>query len=200
APFVTFSLGRLSGPMLLDVGSRGGVQLTTFEGVEFESEPRRASRSVRAREAYEELMGRASGDAKWGPLTLRDPILGLGPPPAQIGQEVLRHYVVTFDQPRRLVRLEGPDLIEMPSRVGSGISYDLGSDAWTVLGFFDVDLDPGLDIRPGDEVVAIDGSSIGELGCGKFTRRAEGVGSVTLTLRRDGRTHDVTVPLQVLVE
>ncbi len=203
APFLPFTIDGHETLMLLDTGARGGLQLTTFNHVLFEDVPRRLTRSVRTSGAHQGLVGRATNNATWGPIDIEAPVLSTGRYPALVGQEVLANYVLTFDQRQRLVRFEGPDAISISSDRGTGLEIDLGAEYWTILGPYDsVTLPEDLDVQPGDQIIAVNGTPVPDLGCAKFERGTNDgtpVESVTYTLRRDDATFDVTVPIQVLV-
>ena len=199
APFLPFTVGDSTIPMLLDIGAQGGIHVPSIDGIAFADEPIAIGRGIRAHAKYEQRAGRMLEDASFGPIDIEQPVVTEAPAPALIGQSILHDFVVTFDQRQRLVRLDGPGRVSVEPRRGTGLSLEMRPTDWIVIGYEASSPAARSGIQPVDRIIAVDGIPIEDLGCERF-ERDPGTTSITYTIERGLDVFDINVPIGVLVE
>lgn len=120
-----------------------------------------------------------------------------------IGEPVLRRTRLTIDYSRSRVIMEQRGRFDLPDTVdGSGLSLasaDSAGSAWRVLAVVPGSAGARAGVRPGDQVIGIDGVPAATLPYGRIREllRADGV-TRRLAVRREGTTLDVPVALTMI--
>lgn len=196
-PFVRSAVGTDTLWVLIDTGSSWGLTLRDPARLRLASPLRVTGARVRADGVHLTESGRIDGVVRVGPLRLADPVVNNAVGVDLVGQDVLRHFRITFDGRTGRIRFERPDApVETPVTSaavpvrGFALIPDLRSArVWWV---DDAAHEAGL--REGDEVVAVNGVPWAERGC-PAAGEAPAVSSVRFRVRRDGQEFEVTVPV-----
>ena len=117
-----------------------------------------------------------------------------------IGAEVLRRFDITFDYTRHRLLLEPNAAMHTPFAVDSaglfGATYEGDFRRFMILGVTPGTPAAEADLRPGDEIVAIDGVGFERYGFAKLFDRVHAAGPLQLTIRRDGSERAVNLRLR----
>lgn len=200
-PWLEVDLGGRDRRILIDSGSNGRIELKRLDRLDWIGEPVVAGVSTRMEKYVQRRAGRIR-DSLWiANLEFEQPIVSITRDTELIGVEVLRHFVLTFDQVHRRVRFEpavdGP--VRMPPERSTGALFRADPS-----GFFEVALvHPGTPAEraglvPGERVVELDGVPVADRGCRKLddpepTRRSLGID-------REGRIERFEVDVIDLIE
>jgi len=119
-----------------------------------------------------------------------------------LGRDFLAPFVTTLDYPVRQVRLDAAGEVEFPRNVTStGLKVERRDDGTFVRGFWSGSPAAEAGLRPGDEVVRIDGLPVAD-----FSRRElsdlfkdQSRKSIALVLLREGEQLAVEIPLRPLL-
>ena len=115
---------------------------------------------------------RLDGDIAIGPLTFERPILTITDGTELLGAQVMRHFVWTFDQEKRRVRmdpaLEGP--VPTPPYRGTGMVFRPREEYFEVAHVIPGSPAEGAGFAKGDRVTHLDGVSVLERGCREIER------------------------------
>jgi hypothetical protein len=195
-PFVA---GELDGDtlwILLDTGSSRGLTLRDPERLRLSSPLRTTGARVRVDGVHLIHSGRIAGDVRIGPVHLSDPVVDNSVSVNLVGQEVLRHFRITFDRRTDRVRFERDDApVAAPLASGPVAANGFAlvpEPGFARVGWVDsVAFAAGL--REGDRVVAIDGVPWPERGCRDPGPRPR-TDSVRFDVERDGERFEVVVP------
>jgi hypothetical protein len=204
-PYVNVRIGRKRFKALIDTGSGGGLTLSRKKRHRYREPLRPTGASIRINGLFYLRAGRLEGEVKLGPLTLREPIIyesvKKGYTGSLVGQEILRGFVLTFDQINRRMRFEGP--IDKPLRFepyyGIGAAFDPKERGWPVLAIFPGSRAEAADLKVGDILLARDGEKLWERDCPEDSAYDTEPRDVVLTILRDGEELDLTVTTRALV-
>lgn len=197
-PFVGSILGSDTLWVLIDTGSSRGLTVRNPERHRLSSPMAVTGARVRVDGVHLVESGRLEGEARIGPIRLTDPVLNNSVSVDLVGQEVLRHFRITFDPRTDRVRFERPgapldEPLESPPVSMEGFALVPESE-WARVGWTDpVAEEAGL--RRGDRVVAIDGERWATRGC-RSPDPEPIPDSIRLTVLREGTELEVTVPVR----
>ena len=114
-PFVRSTVGGTTRWVLLDTGSSRGLTLRNPGELPLSSPLTTTGARVRVDGVHLVQSGRVEGEAQIGLMRVAEPVVSNSVSVDLVGQEVLRHYRITFDQRNDLVRFERPEaLLEEP--------------------------------------------------------------------------------------
>lgn len=166
-PHLEAVIGGRRRKILLDSGATGRFLLQPGDRLAWSVEPREAAAVVTAATVRVRKVGRTAGAFRFGPLTFQEPLVTVAADERYAGWEVLRHFVLTFDQRNRRVRMEprDPAPVRMPSLVGSGLAFRPRREGLEVVRVFPGTPAAAAGVREGDLVVAVDGTPVSERGC-----------------------------------
>lgn len=199
-PWLEVEIGTVRRKLLIDSGSSGTIAIAPSADLRWRSAPRpvRISQGMDDLEISEE--GRLADSVAVGPLTFEDPIVALTEDTERFGARVLRHFVATFDQRARRVRLEaaaeGPIRLAPVRGIGA-LLHPREGDAWEVAQVSDGSPADRAGLRSGDRVTRIDGVPVAELGCRELDSTLGR--TLRLAIRRGGEEIEVLVEVEVLV-
>lgn len=200
-PWIDLEVAGRRRPVLIDSGSSQGFSLQPHRRLGWRETPRQVSELVgfTAREAV--IVGRLESDLQLGGTRFVTPVARRLEPTdiPSIGGEVLRHFVVTFDGPRRRIHFApgtvGESHIVPPEAMrGLGVGWHRLPDQLAV-GFLMAN-GPGetAGLKIGDRVRAIDGVPVAE--AISMDSPLRGREHLTLSVERDGRETPLTIELR----
>lgn len=196
-PYIDVTIGSNTVPVLLDTGASGGLGLHDVPPDLLASPLRPVATVVTIRGRERRLAGRLRKDVRIGPIVLHRPIVA-DHEPNLVGWQVLRRFVLTFDQRRDRVRLlTHAHVVTSPSIEGLGMSVVRHPAGLRIIDVFPGDPAAEAGLAPGDVIVAIDGEPVP---AGPEVLEARGRAELTLTLGAGRLSHEVRVPYATLVK
>lgn len=143
-----------------------------------------------------------NGEAVTTPSDLSDVIAGL-----QVGNTVTLEY--TRDEETSTVdvvlagianeRGRNRGGLRGQLREGLEVEYDAEAQTWTITELSETNPLYEAGLRQGDVITAANGEPLSAPGLGQWLRNADGDGTLTLTIERDGETQDIELSLQALI-
>lgn len=198
-PWLKIRLGRIERRLLIDSGSSGRIAVEPHKKLAWASEPIPLRLFQGMYDVEMTKVGRLDGQAAVGPLIFERPLVTLTDETERIGAQVLRHFVLTFDQENRRMMMEpivsGP--VEMPPYRGTGMVF------LPVNNYFEIAyVIPGspaeeAGLKKGDRVTHLDGVPVLDRGCRDYDREVGD--STVITVIIEGKPREITVPNAVLV-
>lgn len=211
-PYVNASVGDVKFTVLLDTGSSRSLTLKKLGRFSFEAPPTPTGARMRLNGLFIVESGRVATDMTLGPLRLSRPIIHNSVSNNLAGQEVLRDFIITFDQVNHRVRFARPDgsavdaPIEFPSMHGTGFAAAPRDDRLIVRRVFEGTPAQSAGLLVDDDILAIDGTPIAERGCEHLEYKPPSGGgggggseSVELQIVRAGEPLTITIETDVLV-
>ncbi len=163
-PFIEMQVGAVRTSVLIDTGSGSGLTIRDDPGLVWREEPRGVSGSLRINRVEVHHTGRLEGEVRFGAVRLEAPLIQITEGTQLTGTRLLRDYVMTFDQKRRVMRLEhtGENPVRSDSLRNIGVVYTPKSDGLQIVKVFEglPAWDAGL--RQDDLVLAVDGTPVYE--------------------------------------
>ena len=191
-------IGNEDRRLLIDSGSNGSMSVSSDADVQWVRPPAamRAAQGIRDIEVG--VVGRFDGSIRIGPLDFENPIVSLTEETELIGYDVLRHFVLTFDQVNRRVRLQpvSEQPVTLPPRTGTGALLRPRPDALEVAHVIPGSPAALAGVKEGDGITHINGVSVLERGCRSDERQT---GPVELTVRRGDRILSIATEIVLLV-
>jgi predicted aspartyl protease len=200
-PYLALDVGGTKIPVLVDSGFTGGLTLRESDPLEWASEPRAVSTSVRHNGIRIDRAGRLEADLAYGPLTLERPIVEVIEKGTRLsGEDLLRRFAWTFDQRERRIRMIAPsqDPIRLDPVRGTGLGLRPIDAGLEIVHLFADSPAEEAGLRTGDVIVATNGVPVYERGCVSMDDDTK-QDSVTLSIVRGGEALDVVVEPRVLV-
>ena len=204
-PYVRVRIGRHRFRALIDTGSGSGLTLSRAKRYRFGEPLRRTGIRVRINGTHYVRTGRLDGDVELGPLILRQPIVREGVKTGRhdnlVGQEILRDFMLIFDQANRRMQFQGP--VDSPIRFAPyfdiGAAFDPKEKGWPVMDIFPGSGAEAAGLLVGDLLLARDGEKMWERDCPEDSTYDTEPRDVVLTVLRDGEEIDLTVTTRALV-
>lgn len=167
-PWLAVDLGGRERRLLIDSGSNGRIDLKRLRRLNWLDEPIIAGVSARMEKYVARRAGRIRETLTIANLAFEQPIVSITGDTELMGVEVLKHFVLSFDQVNRRVRFEAASTepIRMAPRRGTGAL--LRADP---AGYFEIArVHPGTPaaragLRSGERVLELDGVPVAERGC-----------------------------------
>lgn len=198
-PTIEVDVGEARVPVLIDSGYTGSLTLHQDDPLDWAVAARPVGASARADSVEIRSAGRLANDIAFGPLSIPRPVVTLTSETRLVGTQVLSRFVLSFDQSNGRIRM-APDSDEpirpAPPR-GVGVALDPVEEGMKVLRVFDDTPAAAAGMEQDDLVVAVDGVPVAERGCREVIDPAGT--RTTLTVRRDGETREVELPIVDLV-
>jgi hypothetical protein len=169
-PFIRASADGVDFTVLIDTGSSRGLTIKKLKRFQFRESLRPTGARMRINGLFIVESGRLQGDMKLGPLTLRQPVLNSSVSANLVGQDILRDFVITFDQVNHRARFQANgDAIDTPIEFaplyGSGIVTAPRDDRLIVRRVFEGSAAEGAGIQIDDQILSINGTKLSERGC-----------------------------------
>ncbi len=200
-PHVKVEVGGRRRWVLIDSGSTGRFSLKEADRVSWAVDPRVTGAGAAFGGIFIRQAGRMDGILRFGSLTFVDPVVSFARSDSRLaGWHVLRHFVLTFDQRKRRVRMrpasEAP--VRLAPIVAPGLALVPRPEGYEVIRVLQGTSAERAGLRRGDLIVALDGIPAHEVGCRDPEGDAPGTVRV-MTFLRDGRRHEVEVSVDILV-
>ena len=166
-PHLKVDVGGRRVKVLLDSGSTGRFSVRPSDRLTWSVEPRPVKASVLFANVTVDEGGRLGDALQVGPLSFEAPIASLARGERVAGWHVLHHFVLTFDQKNKRIRMQpsGTAPIRMASLVGSGLAFHPRPEGMEILKVFPGTSAEEAGLREGDLITAIDGIPVHERGC-----------------------------------
>ena len=197
-PWLRIRIGSRDRRLLLDSGSNGTISVEPHRSVRWtgESAKIRLSQGIGDLELHE--VGRYDGVIRIGPLDFVKPIVGLTDDTELVGYDVLKHFVLTFDQEKKRVRMQplSTSPVRMEARTGVGALLRPRANSLEVARIVPGSSAEAAGLRPGDQVTHIDGVPVNDRGCRDMQQRT---GSVEYTFRRNSAEQTVRLDNAILL-
>ena len=197
-PWIRTRIGARNRRLLLDSGSNGTISVKPHRSIRWvgESAKIRLSQGLNDLELNE--VGRYDGVVRIGPLEFEEPIVGLSDDTELLGFDVLKHFVLTFDQQTRRVRMQAlSPRVRMESRRGTGALLRPRPNSLEVVRIVPGSPAEDAGLQQGDVVIFVDGIPVNERGCRDMQQPT---GVVEYTIRRNATEHSFKLANVVLVE
>jgi hypothetical protein len=201
-PLIPLQVGNESFVALVDSGSDGSLSLNpTGLHPRFAHGPRVGTIISSLQGDRRQLTGRLSQNVLIGGHTVVQPVVDLTDQLSSIGGELLRHFVLTFDQRRNQVtfthRADGP--VTMPPRRHTGLSFARSPVYWRVLTVIPDTPAARLPVQAGDLCVRINGEPVEKWDYERYAALVQSAAKITCTFLAGTKETDVEVPVFELV-
>jgi hypothetical protein len=197
-PWIKVKVGSRTRRLLIDSGSNGTISVRSHRSIRFAGETVPVSLSQGMSDTELRHVGRYDGEMQIGPLVFNEPFVGITTDTELLGYDVLRHYVLTFDQQNRRVRMA--PVANMPPtmapRTGSGALTRPRDEGLEVAHVVAGSPAKASGIEIGDTVTHINGTPVYERGCRDGQRP---VGPVEYSVLRDGAELTIQSEIAVLL-
>jgi len=187
-PHLEAGIGDRRVKLLLDSGFTGRFEFRRSDFAKWTVVPRPATSHLDVEGVAVLDGGRPEETIRFGPLDFENPVVILGGDRLAGGQ-VLRHFVLTFDQKKNRMRMRAnhTEPVRMPPLVGAGLGYAPRPEGLEVVAVFPGSAAEAAGLRKGDLVVAIDGVPVHPRGCGDSRSGSAGQRRVFSYIRDDIR-------------
>ncbi|MDJ0918217.1 MAG: PDZ domain-containing protein [Woeseiaceae bacterium] len=198
-PWIRTRVGSRKRSLLLDSGSNGTISVRPHRSIRWVGQ----SAKIRLAQGMSDLelneVGRLDGSIQVGPLEFAEPILSLTTDTELVGYDVLKHFVLTFDQKNRRVRMQplSDSPVRMVSRTGTGALLRPRGDAVEIARIVPGSSAQEAGLEPGDRVTHVDGVPVAERGCNPVGEQER---AVEYRVVRGGQERVVMLEYEVLVE
>ncbi len=198
-PWIRTRVGSRSRRLLLDSGSNGNISVKPHRSISWVGETAKIRLSQGLNDLELNEVGRYDGVMRIGPLDFVEPIVGLTDDTELVGYDVLKHFVLSFDQQKKRVRMEpiSSSPVRMQSRTGTGALLRPRADSLEVARIVPGSPAEDAGLRVGDQVTHVDGVAVNERGCREPGQRS---GFVEYTILRDSAAQTVNLENAVLLE
>lgn len=205
-PFVRGATDARDFTILVDTGSSGAVALRKVERFDLKTPLQQTNGHMRINGLFIDKGARLKGNLTIGPINLERPILKQAVKVSLLGQQVLRHFVLTFDQVNHRLRIQRPvgelsEAIEMPSIYGLGVVLAPEGGTKVIRRIFEGSAAEAAGLQVDDHILAVDGEPMGERGCDPKSRMRGGEArSMDLVVDRAGERMLFTIMTRALIE
>ncbi len=201
-PLIPVQLGSESFIVLIDSGSDGALNLNPA-GLHprFVAGPRPGKIVTAIGRDRRQLVGRLAQDLLIGTHTVAQPVTDLTEQLSALGGELLRHFALTFDQPRGLVTFtrDAPGPVQLLARRDTGLSFDRSPAYWRVLGIVPETPTELTALQPGDLCVRINGEPVEKWDPERYAALLRTATKVTYTFLSGAKETDFELPVVDLV-
>lgn len=197
-PWLKTRVGSRNRKLLLDSGSNGTISVNPHRSVRWAGKSAwiRLSQGISDLELNE--VGRYDGLIRIGPLNFVEPVVGLTDDTELVGYGVLSHFVMTFDQKKKRVRMQpiSGSPVRMKERRGTGALLRPRADSLEVARIIPGSAAEKAGLQVGDRVSHIDGDPVNNRGC---LDRRQPAGDVEYTILRNRVEQTFTLRNDVLL-
>jgi hypothetical protein len=198
-PWLNVTVGPLERRLLIDSGSSGSITVKPHRKLSWVSDPVPLRLFQGMTDVELMKVGRLDGLARIGPLAFPEPLIALTHDIELLGAQVLKHFVLTFDQKHRRVRLEpvATEPVGAESYRGTGAVLRPRKENFEIAHVIAGSPADQAGLEKGDRVTHLDGVPVMERGCRDFERDVQDM--TTISVLRRGERHDFEVGNVVLV-
>ncbi len=201
-PLIPIQMGNESFIVLIDSGSDGSLSINPV-GLHprFANGPRVGTVISSLQGDRSQLIGRLSQDVLIGTHTVAQPIVDLTDQLSSIGGELLRHFVLTFDQRRNQVTFvrDTDGAVQVEPRRSPGLSFVRSPVYWRVLTVIPDTPTAQLAVQPGDLCIRINGEPVGKWPFDRYAALIKSAAKITYTFLTGAKETDIEVPVFELV-
>ena len=189
--------------LTVDSGANGCLTLprSLRKKLPFHAPPVAMGRVKRATAEHAAQMARVAGSLTIGRNVVADPLVRLMGRSGVLGNQILRHFAVTFDQKNarvRFVRIDDKPITIPPVRSRGFFTEERNGVPMVVEVIADTEA-ARLGIRVRDRIIRVNERPVAELGRDEWTALWNSDQPLRLTLKRRKETLEVTVPMVELV-
>ena len=201
-PLIPIQMGNESFIVLVDSGSDGSLSVNPV-GLHprFATGPRIGTIISSLQGDRRQLTGRLNQTVLIGSHALNQPIVDLTEQLSSLGGELLRHFVLTFDQRHNQVTFAraaaGP--VEMPARRSTGLSFARSPVYWKILTVIPDTPTALLPVQAGDLCVRINGEPVEKWNYERYDALLKSAAKITYTFLAGTKEIDVEVAIFELV-
>jgi hypothetical protein len=201
-PLIPVQMGNESFFVLIDSGSTNGLNLNPA-GLHprFANGPRPGKLVASLAGDRPQMVGRLAENVLVGTQTIADPVVDLTDQLSSLGGELLRHYVLTFDQHRHLVTMvrdtDGP--VQMAPRRDTGFSFRRYPAYWKVLAMVPDTPATQSTVETGSLCIRVNGEPVSQWDIERYTALLRTAANVTYTFIVGPKEQDVELPVFDLV-
>jgi len=197
-PWLRTRVGARQRPLLLDSGSNGTISVHPHRSIRFSGETAKIRLSQGLGDLEHNEVGRYDGTMRFGPLDFVEPFIGLSNDTELVGYDVLKHFVLTFDQNKRRVRMQpnSASPVRMHPRMGTGALLRARADLLEVAHIIPGSPAARAGMRPGDLVTHVNGVPVKRRGCRDMQPRS---GFDAYTIRRQSSERTLSLEHAVLL-
>lgn len=198
-PYLDTDIAGRRHRLLIDSGSSGSISLHRRKELQWLSSPLPVSVAQGMEELRYYDIGRLDADIKIAGVEIKQPLVRTGATTELIGTDVMRHFAWTFDQKSRRVRIrsDSPDPLRLPPMRGTGAVFIPSAEGYEIARVLSDTPAERAKLRPGDIVVAVDGTQVLEQDCERWNEDYRE--TTTLSLLRDGENLDVQIEVVDIV-
>lgn len=201
-PLIPVQMGNESFVVLIDTGSDAGLNLNpTGLHPRFAVGPRPGTVVSSLAGDRQQLVGRLEQDVLIGNHLVREPVVDLTDQLSAIGGELLRHFIITFDQRRNQVTFAraSNSPVTMEPRRSTGLAFFRAAIYWRVMSIVPDTPTTELGIQSGDLVVRINGEPVDGWNHERYARLLASAERITYTFLSGTREFDLEIPVFELV-
>ncbi len=201
-PLIPVRLGDRTIVALLDSGSDAPLSLNPF-GLEpkYAAAPRPGATIGTLTGDRLQRVGRLADSLYVGDFALRRPIVDLTDELSAIGGEILKNFVVTFDQTRDRVTFyrDSHDPIPSPPRRSAGLSFSKTPAYWRVASVVPGSPAATAAVHPGDLVTRINGDPVAKWNLLRFDQLVATADDIVFTFLNGPTESDMRIAVFELV-
>lgn len=197
-PWIKTRVGSRNRKLLLDSGSNGTISVRPHRSIRWAGDAKKIRLSQGMSDLRLNEVGRYDGVLRIGSIDFEEPMVGLTEGTELVGYDVLRHFVLTFDQSTRRVRMQPlTPRVRMTSRRGTGALFRPRENTLELVRTVPGSPAEAAGLQPGDQLTHLDGTAINDRGCRDMQQPT---GTVEYTFLRNATEYRMTVENAVLVE
>ena len=200
APSIKMDLQGTRRTVVLDTGSSGSLSLPRSDGLKYVQRPRVVGTVLALGGIDLRWEGRLAGELELGGHALREPIVDSSKSLPLLGSDIMRFFVVRFDQKARLAEFvrEDSEPVVFPSTFGIGVGGMPEPGGYRVLHVLEGLPAEAAGLKVGDLIETIDGRKVMDLFCDEHAMYTE-PGRAALVVLRNGERMELAVDVVALV-
>ena len=192
-PLISVRIGDRSFVALLDSGSDMPLSLNPFGlDVKYAAAPRSGATVGTLTGDRPQQVGRLAGTLTIGDFVLLSPIVDVTDELSAIGGEILKNFIVTFDQEHDKVTFfrDTHDLIASPARRSAGLSFSKTPAYWRVVGVVPGSPAETVPVHAGDLVTRINGEPVAKWNLLRYEQLVATADAITFTFLNGTKESD----------
>lgn len=186
-PWLRVDLAGRTRPLLIDSGAGSlTIAVNNIDRFDLLDEPQVLASSTRINRIEQRRLARLNGEADIAGLRVQYPVMEEVPQSELLGGELLKHFVITLDQPNRRVQMvpatQSPVPAEDHFEIGAGLRPT--TEGFEVLAIYPDTPASAGGLQAGDVMTHFDGVRVAERGCGPRTAQ----GPLQVSVLRGGES------------
>lgn len=187
--------------LLLDSGSNDSIAIHEKHELDWAEAPIYLASAVRLDRIEQRFVGRLASDVVLGSITFEQPIVEQTDRTELVGTEILKNFVLTFDQRNRRVRMipVAGSRVRVDGVRSTGVVPTLHPRGKRVIHIVPQSPAEEAGIEIGDVITTISGLDVHSDGCARRNLMMTKPEAVSYVFERDGERHEVVVPIAELI-